>query len=74
MGAPVSGLAIVAAIADAHGGEATVQTAPGTGATFRVRLPLTPATPQVARQPAEAPTEPPTMAPHVPVAELEDSN
>jgi two-component system, OmpR family, sensor kinase len=34
------GLAIVAAIADAHGGRAEVQTSPGQGATFRVRLPL----------------------------------
>ena len=33
------GLAIVAAIADAHGGRAEVQTAPGEGATFRVRVP-----------------------------------
>jgi two-component system OmpR family sensor kinase len=35
------GLAIVSAIADAHGGRAEVETAPGEGATFRVRLPLT---------------------------------
>jgi two-component system OmpR family sensor kinase len=34
------GLAIVAAIADAHGGRAEVQTALGQGATFRIRLPL----------------------------------
>jgi two-component system OmpR family sensor kinase len=33
------GLAIVAAIAEAHGGSASVDTAPGRGATFRVRLP-----------------------------------
>ena len=34
------GLSIVAAIVDAHGGEVSVHTAPGSGATFRVRLPL----------------------------------
>jgi two-component system OmpR family sensor kinase len=34
------GLSIVMAIAAAHGGTATVDTAPGRGATFRVRLPL----------------------------------
>jgi two-component system OmpR family sensor kinase len=34
------GLAIVAAIADAHGGRAEVQSAPGAGATFRIRFPL----------------------------------
>lgn len=33
------GLAIVSAIADAHGGRAEVETAPGEGAVFRVRLP-----------------------------------
>ena len=35
------GLAIVAAIADAHGGRAEVQSAAGRGSTFRVHLPLT---------------------------------
>ena len=34
------GLAIVAAIAEAHGGSASVETAPGRGATFRVRVPI----------------------------------
>jgi len=67
------GLAIVAAIADAHGGDATVQTAPGQGATFRIRLPRTPPAPGAATG-VDTPAEPPTMAPHVPVAELEDSN
>ncbi|MEO3811835.1 HAMP domain-containing sensor histidine kinase [Sphaerisporangium sp. B11E5] len=33
------GLAIVAALAQAHGGSAEIDTAPGAGATFRVRLP-----------------------------------
>lgn len=33
------GLAIVAAITEAHGGHAEVQTAPGEGATFRIWLP-----------------------------------
>lgn len=36
------GLSIVAAIVAAHGGTVTVDTAPGNGATFAVRLPLTP--------------------------------
>jgi two-component system OmpR family sensor kinase len=42
------GLSIVAAIASAHGGRATLDTAPGQGATFRVALPSCsrPATPQ----------------------------
>lgn len=35
------GLAIVAAITEAHGGHAEVETAPGEGATFRVAIPLT---------------------------------
>ena len=34
------GLAIVAAIVDAHGGEVRLDTAPGAGATFSVMLPL----------------------------------
>jgi two-component system, OmpR family, sensor kinase len=34
------GLAIVAAIVHAHGGEVALETAPGAGATFTVRLPL----------------------------------
>jgi two-component system OmpR family sensor kinase len=36
------GLAIVAALVSAHGGVASVRTAPGRGATFRVTLPLAP--------------------------------
>ena len=34
------GLAIVAAIVETHGGQVALQTAPGAGATFSVRLPL----------------------------------
>lgn len=34
------GLAIVAAIVEAHGGRVTLQTSPGEGATFTARLPL----------------------------------
>jgi two-component system, OmpR family, sensor kinase len=34
------GLAVVAALADAHGGRVELDTNPGAGATFRVRLPL----------------------------------
>ena len=37
------GLAIVAAIVEAHGGSVRLDTAPGAGATFAVRLPLPPA-------------------------------
>jgi two-component system, OmpR family, sensor kinase len=36
------GLSIVAAIAQAHGGSATVESAPGAGTAFRVALPLLP--------------------------------
>jgi len=36
------GLAIVSALVAAHGGTATVESAPGQGATFRVTLPLAP--------------------------------
>jgi len=34
------GLSIASALAAAHGGDITVDTAPGQGAVFRVRLPL----------------------------------
>ena len=36
------GLSIAAALVAAHGGRITLQTSPGAGATFRVRLPLAP--------------------------------
>ena len=36
------GLAIVAGLVDAHGGTVSVRTAPGAGADFQVRLPLSP--------------------------------
>jgi len=39
------GLSIVAAIAEAHGGTVELDTAPGEGARFRVRLPLAPWSP-----------------------------
>jgi two-component system OmpR family sensor kinase len=39
------GLAIVSALVAAHGGTATVESAPGQGATFRITLPLVEATP-----------------------------
>ena len=37
--ARASGLAIVAAIVEAHGGEVAIESAPGAGTTFRVTLP-----------------------------------
>ena len=48
------GLAIVAAITEAHGGHAEVETRPGEGATFRVSIPLT--GPPPAAEPAEPET------------------
>lgn len=52
------GLSIVAAIAEAHGGRATVDSAPGRGTCVRVTLPVgAPATPPSAPTPAPAPTE-----------------
>jgi two-component system OmpR family sensor kinase len=36
------GLAIVAGLVNAHGGTVSVRTAPGRGADFQVRLPLSP--------------------------------
>ncbi len=63
------GLAIVAAIADAHGGRAEVESAPGQGATFRVVLPRTP--PAAPPDPAPAPA---SEHNEVPVAELEPTN
>jgi two-component system OmpR family sensor kinase len=59
------GLAIVAAIASAHGGRAEVQSAPGQGSTFRVHLPhRVPLTAEGYDSYAVDPT--------VPVADLED--
>jgi two-component system OmpR family sensor kinase len=52
-------LAIVAAITAAHGGTASVHTAPGQGAVFRLSLPAAPShlEPAEAGEPAE-PNEP----------------
>jgi two-component system OmpR family sensor kinase len=36
------GLAVVAALVEAHGGRVEVDATPGAGATFRVRLPVSP--------------------------------
>ena len=61
------GLAIVAAIADAHGGRAEVESAAGLGSTFRVHLPRTlPWPPDASR--ADAPYDGTT----IPLAELQD--
>jgi two-component system OmpR family sensor kinase len=59
------GLSIVAAIAEAHGGTVDLQTAPGQGARFRVRLPAA-----ALAAPRDVPT-PPTEGP-VSVARGED--
>jgi two-component system OmpR family sensor kinase len=72
------GLAIVAAIASAHGGRAEVQSAPGQGSVFRVHLPHhAPVSVEgydtFAAEASPAPTPPPPAAdPTVPVADLED--
>ena len=50
------GLAIVAAIVEAHGGSVSVETAPGAGARFIVRLPV--AVRPDATEPKQGPTEP----------------
>jgi len=53
------GLSIVAAIAEAHGGRASVQSRPGAGATFQITLPRAadaPAEPAQAQAPAAGPT------------------
>jgi two-component system OmpR family sensor kinase len=47
------GLAIVAAIVEAHGGTVAVETSPGAGARFIVRLPVS-APPTATEQPEEA--------------------
>lgn len=74
------GLAIVAAIAAAHGGRAEVQSAPGLGSTFRVHLPTTvPTSPEAYLGDAYVSEEKPTpTAPGadpmaIPIAELEES-
>jgi two-component system OmpR family sensor kinase len=69
------GLAIVAAIADAHGGRAEVQTAPGEGATFRIHLPVTvPSAPEQYGNNGAEPIPPVQPAPApVSVADVDDS-
>lgn len=54
------GLSIVAAIAEAHGGEASVESVPGTGTTFRVRVPREDGDgSQPTPDPSPAPPQPP---------------
>lgn len=48
------GLSIVSAIAEAHGGRVEIETSPGEGATFRVRLPVSGRAPAVAEAPSPA--------------------
>ncbi|HWS45094.1 MAG TPA: HAMP domain-containing sensor histidine kinase [Acidimicrobiia bacterium] len=72
------GLSIVSAIAEAHGGRASVETAPGRGATFRVQLPFRPPAPNgeesaFAAAPDEPAASPPPIS-DIPVAELEQSS
>jgi ActR/RegA family two-component response regulator/two-component sensor histidine kinase len=57
------GLAVCAGIVAGLGGSIGVETAPGCGATFRVRLPLTPAAPGLRPPPLAGP--PPEEAPPV---------
>ncbi len=70
------GLAIVAAIADAHGGHAEVQSTAGHGSTFRVHLPHTaPTSPDTHEGDAQYAAEYDAQyaATTIPVADLEDS-
>jgi two-component system OmpR family sensor kinase len=62
------GLSIVRAIAEAHGGRATVEAVPGEGATFRIYLPR-----QVDEAKGEEPPTTPAPVPAIPVSELEDA-
>jgi two-component system OmpR family sensor kinase len=65
------GLSIVAAIADAHGGRAEVQSAAGHGSIFRVHLPhAVPVPPAAAATSSDASSGGSVESP--PVAELED--
>jgi signal transduction histidine kinase len=79
------GLAIVAAIAAAHGGRAEVQSEPGKGSTFRVHLPLqVPMSPDAYQSDFSADTQMSDMpisdipvadipVADIPVAEVEDA-
>ncbi len=66
------GLAIVAAIAGAHGGRAEVQSAPGQGSVFRVHLPHHAPASVESYDTFAADAVPPAPDPSVPVADLED--
>jgi len=67
------GLSIVAAIAAAHGGQATLDTGPGRGATFRVDLPAEPRVePTAVGQPA--PLSASTQQPPITITDQRDQN
>ena len=55
------GLAIARSIVEAHAGSISFETAPGSGTTFRIRIPLAPPPP-----PPRPPSPPPTEAPEEP--------
>jgi two-component system OmpR family sensor kinase len=65
------GLSIVAAIAEAHGGSASVESAPGAGATFRIALPMHVDEEAGATTPSAPGTPAPVAA--IPLTELEDA-
>jgi len=62
------GLSIVAAIAEAHGGSATVDSAPGVGACFRIVLPMAPGAARAASPSPALPGPTPDSEPPEPSA------
>jgi two-component system sensor histidine kinase KdpD len=66
------GLAISASIIQAHGGQISVESTPGSGATFIFTLPI-PETPPVNKLPAVDSSEAPAESPQAPVVETESA-